>query len=110
MGHRCKVKEQKELQMLVVRENGEELEIIEEEYFDAVAEYKAIEIGNVENLNIELSFNSVVGLSNPGTGLSNPGTMKVKGKIKGTEVVVLIDCGATHNFIAENLSHPLTCQ
>lgn len=89
--------------MLVVRENGEELEIIEEEYFDAVAEYKAIEIGNVENLNIELSFNSVV-------GLSNPGTMKVKGKIKGTEVVVLIDCGATHNFIAENLSHPLTCQ
>lgn len=41
---------------------------------------------------VELSINFVV-------GLSNPGTMKVKGKIKGEEVTILIDCGATHNFI-----------
>lgn len=27
-GHRCKVKEQKELRMLMVKENGEELEIV----------------------------------------------------------------------------------
>lgn len=82
--------------MLVVKENGEELDIIEEEFFYAETEDKTVAIGNVENLNIELSINSVV-------GLSNSGTMKVKGKILGTEVVVLIDCGATHSFIVDNL-------
>lgn len=54
---------------------------------------KSIEIENVENLNIELSINSVV-------RLTNPGTMKVKGKIQNGDVV-FIDCGATHNFISE---------
>ncbi|KAA0059567.1 Ty3/gypsy retrotransposon protein [Cucumis melo var. makuwa] len=54
-GHRCKSNEHKELQMLVVREGGEELEIVEEEFFDAEAEMKQVEVQNVENLNIELS-------------------------------------------------------
>ena len=31
VGHRCKAKEQKELRILVVQENGEEFEIIEED-------------------------------------------------------------------------------
>ncbi|KAA0055700.1 Ty3/gypsy retrotransposon protein [Cucumis melo var. makuwa] len=95
-GHRCKSKEHKELRMLVVKEGGEELEIVEEEFFDAETEMKPAEVPNVENLNIELSLNSVV-------GLNNPGTMKVKGKVGEEEVVILIDCGATHNFIAEDL-------
>ena len=43
---------------------------------------------------IKLSLNSVV-------GLSEPHTMKLKGEIQGKEVVVLIDCGATHNFISK---------
>ncbi|KAL0544147.1 hypothetical protein IC582_019259 [Cucumis melo] len=94
-GHRCKSKEHKELRMLVVKEGGEELEIVEE-FFDAETEMKQVEVQNVENLNIELSLNSVV-------GLTNPGTMKVKGRVGEEEVVILIDCGATHNFIAENL-------
>ncbi|TYK23171.1 Ty3/gypsy retrotransposon protein [Cucumis melo var. makuwa] len=94
--HRCKTKENKELCTLLVKESGEELEIVEEEYFDAESEMKLSEIQNVENLNIELSINSVV-------GLTNPGTMKVKGKIGEEEVVILIHCGATHNFIAEKL-------
>lgn len=45
---------------------------------------------------VELSINSVV-------GLSNLGIMKVKGMIQDREVVVLIDCGATYNFISDKL-------
>ena len=65
--HRCKTKEQKELRTLVVKENGEELEIVEEDYYEAEAEFKNTEVENVDNLNIELSLNSVVGLTSPGT-------------------------------------------
>ena len=68
------MKEQKELRVLVVQENGEEVEIIEEDYHDKEAEMTAIEVGKGDKPNIELSINSVV-------GLTNPGTIKVKGKI-----------------------------
>ncbi|TYK16425.1 histone-lysine N-methyltransferase ASHR1 isoform X3 [Cucumis melo var. makuwa] len=33
----------------------------------------------------------------------NDKTMKVRGKLQNEEVIVLIDCGATHNFIFEKL-------
>lgn len=33
--------------------------------------------------------------------------MKLKGQIQGREVVILIDCGATHNFIAQSLLEEL---
>lgn len=49
----------------MVRENGEELEIIEEEPYDGETEVKTIEVGTMENLNIELSINSVVGFNQP---------------------------------------------
>jgi len=45
---------------------------------------------------VELSISSVV-------GLTPPQTMKIKGEIGGREVVVLIDSGASHNFIASKL-------
>lgn len=41
---------------------------------------------------VELSINSLV-------GLSSPKTMKVTGRIAQQEVVVMIDYGASHNFI-----------
>lgn len=45
---------------------------------------------------VELDLKSVI-------GFSTPGTMKVRGLMGEREVVVLIDCGATHNFIAQKL-------
>ena len=42
---------------------------------------------------VELSVNSVV-------GLSSPKTIKLLGEIKGEGVIVMIDSGATHNFIS----------
>ena len=41
---------------------------------------------------VDLSPNSVV-------GQSAPKTMKIKGRIAQQEVIMLINCGATHNFI-----------
>lgn len=54
---------------------------------------------------VELSLNSVV-------GLTAPGTFKIKGMVEDREIVVMIDCGATHNFIplklVEELNIPTT--
>ncbi|KAA0034820.1 ty3-gypsy retrotransposon protein [Cucumis melo var. makuwa] len=75
--HRCKSKENKELRMLLVKEGGEELEIVEEEFFDAETEMKQVEVQNVENLNIELSINSET--SNYGVILGSGTAVKVGG-------------------------------
>lgn len=45
---------------------------------------------------MSLSMNSIVGF----TGNK---TMKLKGKIKGTEVLNLIDSEASHNFVSTNI-------
>uniref|UniRef100_A0A803KUD6 Uncharacterized protein n=1 Tax=Chenopodium quinoa TaxID=63459 RepID=A0A803KUD6_CHEQI len=46
--------------------------------------------------NLEVSLCSVV-------GISNPKPMKLRGVFKGRQVVVMIDSGATHNFISITL-------
>ena len=93
--HKCKAKELRELRMLVVKEDNEEYEIIEDGN-NALKELNTIEIMEEGQAIVELSMNSVV-------GLDNLGTMEVKGTIRGREIVVLIDCGATHNFVSERL-------
>jgi len=35
-------------------------------------------------------------------GLTQPQTMELKGKLQGQEIVILIDKGASHNFISSN--------
>ncbi|TYK21389.1 ty3-gypsy retroelement transposase [Cucumis melo var. makuwa] len=93
--HKCKMKDQKELWMFVVIDNNEEFEIIEEEETER-KELNVVEARGVNTGCVVLSINSVV-------GLNDPGTMKVRGKLQNEEVIVLIDCGATHNFISEKL-------
>ena len=39
--------------------------------------------------------------------LSTPRTIKIKGKIGHQEVITMIDCGATHNFISATLVQQL---
>lgn len=52
---------------------------------------------DTERMNgVELSLNSVV-------RLTEPRTLKLKGEVHGLDVVALIDCGATHNFISTSL-------
>ncbi|KAL0540077.1 hypothetical protein IC582_024306 [Cucumis melo] len=88
-GHRCKIKEKRELMLFILNEEestgegegsdtqkAEPLEIKQLEALDeAVIEYRAI------------------------TSLTTKGTMKLRGVVKGKEIIVLIDSGATHNFI-----------
>ena len=40
-------------------------------------------------------------------GTPTPGTMKVKGKINGSRLVILINIGSTHNFIDASLVNSL---
>lgn len=87
--HRCK---RCELNIIAVQER----EDLSEET-DQVGE--EIETKGNEEVNIEianLSLNSLV-------GLSSPKTIKIKGEIRGREIVVLIDGGATHNFILKEV-------
>ena len=88
IGHRCK---NRELQVLMVHDEEMEDEGWDDERIPK--EEGGYEPGEEV---VELSMNSVV-------GLTAPQTMKLRGDIKGHPVVVLIDGGATHNFIATEL-------
>ncbi|KAA0056171.1 ty3-gypsy retrotransposon protein [Cucumis melo var. makuwa] len=97
--HKCKMKELHELRMFVVVNENEEYEIIEEKE----GEEKELAMMVVKENNkgyAKLSINSVI-------GLDDPGTMKVRGKLHDEDIIILIDCGATHNFLLEKLVEKL---
>ncbi|KAA0062427.1 Retrovirus-related Pol polyprotein from transposon 297 family [Cucumis melo var. makuwa] len=93
--HKCKMKELRELRMFVVVGENEEYEIVEENE-PTEKGLTMLEEKDDNKAFVELSINSVV-------GLNGPGTMKVRGKLRDMEIIVMIDCGATHNFISEKL-------
>lgn len=93
--HKFEIKDERELQIFFANSENEEFEIIEDDEMEK-KELNTIEVIEEGSAYVELSINSMV-------RLNDPGTMKMKGKIQGREVVVLIDCKATHNFISEKL-------
>lgn len=85
--HRGKAREKRELQLLIAGEGQVDIEVDRAVGEDELEEPEE---------KVELALRSVL-------GFSTPGTMKLKGRIGEREVVVLIDCGATHNFIHRQL-------
>ncbi|CAN7111996.1 unnamed protein product [Brassica rapa subsp. narinosa] len=76
----------KELMVLVVQEDeGEEAEQFEEDEKD---EEEAVEFAECAALSTKSAM-----------GISSPKTIKLRGSVGEAEAVVLIDSGATHNFI-----------
>lgn len=86
-GHICK---SRLYQTMVLREVESDQETEEAELEKVEEEQKE------EDTPMELSMNSIV-------GINGNDTMKVRGKLKGNEVVILIDSRATDNFISSDI-------
>ena len=84
VGHRCK---NKQLHVLLVEEDDAEKGTKTEEW-----EHDQPVLSDAA----KLSLNLVV-------GIATPKTMKLRGRVMDQEVVVLIDCRASHNFISADL-------
>ena len=101
-GHRCKIKEKRELMLFILNEEESSEEGTSEGNTEEVVELKQLDIteGTEIELNItegtEMEIKRII-------GFSSKGTMKLKDTVKGKEVVVSIDSGATHNFIHQTL-------
>lgn len=92
VGHRCKTRETRELHVVLVNEEEEAIVDHEEEILKDETEAKQLEVVD----RVELALRSIM-------GFSAPGMMKVKGSAGKKEVIILIDCGATHNFLSLGL-------
>lgn len=99
LGHRCK---RKELSVLLTREEEEEEPELSPHTSTQSEETMEVRPNSPQS---EISLNSVM-------GMTSPCTLKLLGCIGGQEVVVMVDPGATHNFISketvEKLNIPVT--
>ncbi|KAA0057627.1 ty3-gypsy retrotransposon protein [Cucumis melo var. makuwa] len=93
--HKCKMKEHHELRMFVVANDKEEFEIVEGKEVEK-GKLNKLEVKEDTTTFVELSINLVV-------GLNDPGTMNVRDKLQNEDVIILIDCSATHNFVSDKL-------
>ncbi|KAA0040209.1 ty3-gypsy retrotransposon protein [Cucumis melo var. makuwa] len=92
-GHQCKVKEKRKLMLFILNEEESTVEgDITEGKDEEKVELKQLDITE----GAEIKFKAI-------TCFTSKGTMKLKGHVKGKEVIVLIDRGATHNFIHQAL-------
>ncbi|KFK32727.1 hypothetical protein AALP_AA6G281200 [Arabis alpina] len=92
--HRCP---RRELSVMIVHEEGPDKEWVEEDETDSDEE------GVVVPEMATLSLNLMV-------EISSPRTMKLKARVLETEVVVMINSGASHNFISEPLVKKLSME
>lgn len=72
----------------------------ENQVVNEIEESNGEEVTGEAEEKVELALCSVL-------GFSTPRTMKLRGKIGEREVVVLIDCGAIHNFVHQQLVEEL---
>lgn len=94
-GHRCKICENRELNVLIAGGSDER----EEQKVTAEEEVTELRVVELEE-KAEVSLRSLL-------GFSRIDTMKLLGEVKQREVVILIDCRATHNFIHRSLAEEL---
>ena len=78
--------------LILNEEEDNERELNTEDEADEVIELNQLDLN--EDTLIELRLI---------TGVTSKGTMKLKGHVNGKEVIILIDSGATNNFISQVL-------